>query len=223
LDERAVFTAVVYVLTSGCAWRHLPPTFGVSHPLRTAGAPPGRRRACGGGCTARCWASSVGAASVGLDVGDRRCRLGAGERGAPIGPDPVDRGKSGHKLHVLSEAQGIPLAIGVSGANTHDSLALKPLVKAIPAPTWTTSARRLGVNARCTPRTPSRPPTRRSSASALGSVNSSTASATCGPNGPRKPSSGSLPRTPPSFLGPVVQTLWERCSTEGITSRWAAL
>lgn len=30
LDERAVFTAVVYVVTSGCAWRHLPPTFGVS-------------------------------------------------------------------------------------------------------------------------------------------------------------------------------------------------
>ncbi|MFJ5779771.1 transposase [Streptomyces sp. NPDC093094] len=24
-DERAVFTAVVYVLTSGCAWRHLEP------------------------------------------------------------------------------------------------------------------------------------------------------------------------------------------------------
>ena len=30
LDEGAVFTAVVYVLTSGCAWRHVPPTFGVS-------------------------------------------------------------------------------------------------------------------------------------------------------------------------------------------------
>ncbi|WP_432047275.1 transposase [Streptomyces asiaticus] len=30
VDERAVFTAVVYVLTSGCAWRRLPPTFGVS-------------------------------------------------------------------------------------------------------------------------------------------------------------------------------------------------
>ncbi|RDL03102.1 putative transposase of IS4/5 family DUF4096 [Streptomyces sp. HB202] len=24
VDERAVFTAVVYVLTSGCAWRYLP-------------------------------------------------------------------------------------------------------------------------------------------------------------------------------------------------------
>ena len=31
-DQRAVFTAVVYVLTSGCAWRMLPPSFGVSVP-----------------------------------------------------------------------------------------------------------------------------------------------------------------------------------------------
>lgn len=30
LDDRTVFTAVVYVLTSGCSWRHLPPEFGVS-------------------------------------------------------------------------------------------------------------------------------------------------------------------------------------------------
>lgn len=32
VDERAVFTAAVYVLTSGCAWRHLPLSFGVSAP-----------------------------------------------------------------------------------------------------------------------------------------------------------------------------------------------
>lgn len=30
VEERAVFAAVVYVLTSGCAWRHLPESFGVS-------------------------------------------------------------------------------------------------------------------------------------------------------------------------------------------------
>ncbi|MEO3754693.1 transposase [Streptomyces sp. B6B3] len=30
VDERAAFTAVVYVLTSGCAWRHLPVGLGVS-------------------------------------------------------------------------------------------------------------------------------------------------------------------------------------------------
>jgi len=34
LEARAVFTAEVYVLTSGCAWRDLPPSFGV--PFQTA-------------------------------------------------------------------------------------------------------------------------------------------------------------------------------------------
>jgi transposase len=32
VDDRAVFTAIVFVLTSGCAWRHLPPSFGVTVP-----------------------------------------------------------------------------------------------------------------------------------------------------------------------------------------------
>lgn len=30
VSDRSVFTAVVFVLTAGCAWRHLPPSFGVS-------------------------------------------------------------------------------------------------------------------------------------------------------------------------------------------------
>jgi transposase len=30
VDDRAVFTAIVYVLTTGCAWRHLPAEFDVS-------------------------------------------------------------------------------------------------------------------------------------------------------------------------------------------------
>ena len=34
VEARAVFTAIVYVLTSGCAWRDLPPSFGVD--FRTA-------------------------------------------------------------------------------------------------------------------------------------------------------------------------------------------
>ncbi|MEV7394716.1 transposase [Streptomyces sp. NPDC091215] len=36
-DERAVFTAVVYVLTCGCAWRHLPPD--VRHLSRNGASP----------------------------------------------------------------------------------------------------------------------------------------------------------------------------------------
>ncbi|WP_442790962.1 transposase [Nocardia sp. NBC_01327] len=31
-DQRAVFAAVVYVLTSSCAWRMLPPSFGITVP-----------------------------------------------------------------------------------------------------------------------------------------------------------------------------------------------
>lgn len=32
VDDRAVFTAIVFVLTSSCAWRYLPPSFGVTVP-----------------------------------------------------------------------------------------------------------------------------------------------------------------------------------------------
>lgn len=30
-DDRRTLAAIVSVLTTGCAWRHLPPVFGVSH------------------------------------------------------------------------------------------------------------------------------------------------------------------------------------------------
>ncbi|MDC0771500.1 transposase [Streptomyces sp. HD] len=52
-DGRAVFTAVVYALTSGCSWRHLPPTFGTSpataHPrfMRSLAAGSGSRESEG--------------------------------------------------------------------------------------------------------------------------------------------------------------------------------
>jgi hypothetical protein len=45
----------------------------------------------------------------------------------------VDRGKPGSKIHALSDRVGLPLAVGVSAANTNDHHALQPLVKAIPA------------------------------------------------------------------------------------------
>lgn len=45
---------------------------------------------------------------------------------------PVDRGKYGSKIHLITERTGLPLSIGISGANTHDSQAQIPLVKGIP-------------------------------------------------------------------------------------------
>ncbi len=40
----------------------------------------------------------------------------------------MDRGKPGSKMHVLSDANGLPLLVGLSAANVHDSLALKPMI-----------------------------------------------------------------------------------------------
>lgn len=32
-------------------------------------------------------------------------------------------------MHILSDANGLPLIVGLSAANVHDSLALKPMVE----------------------------------------------------------------------------------------------
>ncbi|MER7104044.1 transposase [Streptomyces humidus] len=126
-DERAVFTAVVYVLTSGCAWRHLPPTFG------TSSATAHRRSRYGPGSARRLhramldelgargevdWTSAI------VDAASIRAKK---KGGSLTGPNPVDRGMKGSRLHVLSDVQGVPLAVAVSGASMQDSLALKPL------------------------------------------------------------------------------------------------
>ena len=50
-----------------------------------------------------------------------------------IGANPVDRGKPGSKYHLLIDAAGLPLAVGLSAANTHDSQLLEPMVDAVPA------------------------------------------------------------------------------------------
>jgi len=40
----------------------------------------------------------------------------------------VDRGKPGSKTRVLSDADGLPLRVALTAANTHDSQALKPML-----------------------------------------------------------------------------------------------
>jgi transposase len=53
-------------------------------------------------------------------------------RGGKTGPNPTDRAKAGSKHHVITDAQGIPLATLLTGANTNDVTQLIPLVEAIP-------------------------------------------------------------------------------------------
>ena len=48
------------------------------------------------------------------------------------GPNPTDRGKLGSKIHLICDRNGLPLSVGISGANLHDSQALIPLMRGIP-------------------------------------------------------------------------------------------
>jgi hypothetical protein len=91
-------------------------------------------------------------------------------------PSPVYRGKPGSKIHALSDRAGLPLAVAVSAANTHDSRALKPLVMAIPA------VRGGASQPSCTPTKPTTSPT-----SGAGSATAASRSAS--------PAKASNPRT----------------------------
>ncbi|GLY79200.1 hypothetical protein Airi01_074670 [Actinoallomurus iriomotensis] len=44
----------------------------------------------------------------------------------------MDRGKYGSKIYLITERSGLPISVGISGANLHDSQALIPLVSGIP-------------------------------------------------------------------------------------------
>ncbi|WP_164248250.1 transposase [Streptomyces sp. S4.7] len=117
-DERAVFTAVAHILTSGCAWRYLPEPFSVSPATAhrrfsvwtEAGLWRGPHRAVPDELGARGqldWSSAI------VDAASVREKKG----GSPTGPNPADRGKKGSKLHALSEGQDLPPVVAVSGAN----------------------------------------------------------------------------------------------------------
>ncbi|MGZ3097372.1 IS5 family transposase [Streptomyces sp. H72] len=129
IDDKAVFAAIIYVLVSGCAWRALPPL------LRCVESTVHRRFVLWS--RAGVWGrlhqkilqlldeqSLIDLSRAVLDSAHVRAKKG----GEFAGPSPVGRGKPGSKMHVLSDADGLPLRVGLSAANTHDSQALKPML-----------------------------------------------------------------------------------------------
>ncbi len=49
-----------------------------------------------------------------------------------VGPSPVDRARPGSKHHVLTDANGIPLQVSLTGANRNDIVQLLPLIDGLP-------------------------------------------------------------------------------------------
>ncbi|MFB8770596.1 IS5 family transposase [Nocardiopsis alba] len=131
--DRQVLAAIIFVATSGCTWAQLPPVFGPSGPTA--------HRRFSEWTRARVWAKlhrlvldepgsqgELDWSRCAIDSVNMRALKG----GDLTGPNPVDRGKKGSKIHLITDRSGLPLSMAISGANTHDSQALQPLVEGIP-------------------------------------------------------------------------------------------
>lgn len=140
IDDEAVFVANIYVLVSGCAWRTLPACFGASKSTVH--------------CRFVIWSRAGMWGRLHqeiLQLLDERdvidlsravlvsAHVRANKGGELAGPSLVDRGKPDSRTHVLSDTDGLPLRVGLSAANTHDSQALKPRLS---HSTWDTNPTR---------------------------------------------------------------------------------
>jgi transposase len=86
----------------------------------------------GSACTAFC-STAWAAPTPSTGAGRRRTCECAGEKGGEgTGPSPTDRGRPATKRHVLTDAVGIPLALTLSPANTHDSQLLERVIDTVP-------------------------------------------------------------------------------------------
>ncbi|MFD0432129.1 IS5 family transposase [Streptomyces zhihengii] len=127
--DETLFAAVIYVLVSGCAWRALPPCFGISKPTAHR-----RFLICS---RAGVWGrlheavlhrlDDVGLLDVTrvvLDTAHVRAREGRTHRSEPRGP-----GQAGFQDARPVGRERTVLLVGVSAGKTHDSEGLKPMVE----------------------------------------------------------------------------------------------
>jgi transposase len=91
---------------------------------------------------AACWSVGEAAPRVALSAergrADRLVRWGHRRQSYPsafgglhTGPSPVDRARRGSKHHLLTDANGIPLAVSLTGGNRNDVTQLLPLIDGV--------------------------------------------------------------------------------------------
>ncbi|MBQ0889536.1 transposase [Streptomyces sp. RM72] len=68
-----------------------------------------------------------------VEGGDRLVPRPGRTPGPKSGPSPVDRARPGSRHHVITDGQGIPLAVSLTGGNRNDVTQLLPLLDKIPA------------------------------------------------------------------------------------------
>jgi transposase len=133
-DARRVMTGILFALKTGVPWKNLPATgdFPSGHTCRRRLLEWHAR-----GVWRRLWQSILSELQAAGQLSWERAvvdssSVRAGHGGEKTGKSPVDRAKLGSKHHLLVEAQGVPLAASLTGANRHDITQLLDLVEGIP-------------------------------------------------------------------------------------------
>ena len=138
MDDRATLNGIPYVLRAGIPWKLLPTELGYGSGVtcwrrlrewQRRGVWKKLHRAMLDRLAA---ADQIDWSRAALDSRSLPAKGG----GAAVGRNPTDKGKPGSKHHVLTDRQGIPLAIALTAANVHDSRLLAPLLDAVPAIRW---------------------------------------------------------------------------------------
>jgi putative transposase len=131
-DRRKVMSGILYVLRTGCQWNALPKEFGSGKTAHRY-----FQRWVRAGVFKRLWQAGLNEYDElkgidwtwqAADGAMTKAPLG----GEKTGKNPTDRGKLGTKRSLLVNAQGLPLAIVVSGANTPDGRLLAATLDALP-------------------------------------------------------------------------------------------
>jgi len=139
MDDRKAFEAIIYVLRTGIQWNALPHELGASSTVHDRFQEWEQK-----GLFKALWQAGLeeydeleGIEWEWQSVDGVMTKAPFGS--AATGPNPTDRGKQGTKRSLLTDGQGIPLALVVEGANRHDvkllCATLDGLVIARPEPT----------------------------------------------------------------------------------------
>ena len=120
LPDRSAFFALFYLLCTGIQWKALPRSLGASSTVHDR-----FQQWVEAGVFEKLWTSGLIEYDVqkglqwswqSLDGAMTKAPLG----GEETGPNPTDRGKKGVKRHLLTEGNGLPIGLVVTGANRHD-------------------------------------------------------------------------------------------------------
>ncbi len=137
MPDRAALTGIIFVLRYGLPWSAVPKELGCG-----SGIPCWRRL--------RDWQQAGVFDRLHQTLLDRLGEQGwidwelgcldsaripakkGGDDATAVGPNPTDRGKPGTKRHLITDRQGTPLAVCLTGANRHDSVVFDHLLDLVP-------------------------------------------------------------------------------------------